>query len=582
MKYFALLTKLGENLLAQATALGTKLELTHMSVGDGGGALPTPDTNQTKLIAEKRRAAINTLFINEKNKNQIVAEQIIPESEGGWWIREIGLFDKAGNLIAIANCPETYKPQLAEGSGRTQSIRIVLIVSHTESVTLKIDPSVVLATRDYVNTEITVVDKKIDALSAQTKLDLNKKFDKANISSQKGNDNDKVPSLSLFTGEIGKLAAIGYSYSKTESDNKYATNTALNNGLALKLDKTGGTIAGSLIIKDKIGARLRLVSSDDNSNYIAFHNNDSTDNSNRTAIIGYGDNNTTSFRITNEKTKTTLTLDESGLGVLGRGSVVHVGDFGIGSIVGERVPNNDYNNIKKSGFFAGIGGATGANIPPKTTYGDVRYGGALAAFRSQQEGFILLAHQYEIMLRTFENGSWRDYVSLLTEKNTRTDRNGYLRSSSSTVEIEGIPIGGSIIWNTSAPIPSNFWPNEGRSFSASDYPELAKVFPSLKLPDDRGYAIRAADNGRGKDPGRTVGTYQEDQIQNIEGEFGEATGESSVTSSGAFEAKYISGSRAAGAGGGRISVKFNAGNVVRAGSETRMKNVSKILITRVK
>ncbi|WP_230086428.1 phage tail protein, partial [Providencia alcalifaciens] len=95
--------------------------------------------------------AINTLFIDDKNKNQIIAEQIIPESEGGWFIREIGLFDKAGNLIAVANCPETYKPQLTEGSGRTQSIRMVLIVSHTESVTLKIDPSVVLATRDYVN-----------------------------------------------------------------------------------------------------------------------------------------------------------------------------------------------------------------------------------------------------------------------------------------------------------------------------------------------------------------------------------------------------------------------------------------------
>uniref|UniRef100_UPI00234BA762 phage tail protein n=1 Tax=Providencia sp. PROV091 TaxID=2949807 RepID=UPI00234BA762 len=248
MKYFALLTKLGENLLAQATALGTKLELTHMAVGDGGGSLPTPDTNQTKLIAEKRRAAINTLFIDDKNKNQIIAEQIIPEQDGGWWIREIGLFDKAGNLIAVANCPETYKPQLAEGSGRTQSIRMVLIVSHTESVTLKIDPSVVLATREYVNTEITVLDKKIDALSAQTKLDLNKKFDKANISGQKGNDNDKVPSLNLFTTEIGKLAALGYSYSKIESDGRYqpkgnyapagdyATNTALNNGLNSKMD----------------------------------------------------------------------------------------------------------------------------------------------------------------------------------------------------------------------------------------------------------------------------------------------------------------------------------------------------------
>ena len=167
MKYFALLTKLGESLLAQATALGTKLELTHMAVGDGGGSLPTPDTNQTKLVKEQRRAAINTLFIDEKNPNQIIAEQIIPESEGGWFIREIGLFDKAGNLIAVANCPETYKPQLTEGSGRTQAIRMVLIVSHTESVTLKIDPSVVLATREYVDDLISAVDLKIQSINSQ-------------------------------------------------------------------------------------------------------------------------------------------------------------------------------------------------------------------------------------------------------------------------------------------------------------------------------------------------------------------------------------------------------------------------------
>lgn len=209
MKYFALLTKLGENLLAQATALGTKIELTHMAVGDGGGSLPTPDTNQTKLIKEQRRAAINTLFIDEQNKNQIVAEQIIPEKDGGWWIREIGLFDKDGNLIAVANCPETYKPQLAEGSGRTQSIRMVLIVSHTESVTLKIDPSVVLATREFVNTEITVLDKKIDALSAQTKLDLTKKIDKASITHVKGNSTELVVSQQLLTTEIGKAQPKG-------------------------------------------------------------------------------------------------------------------------------------------------------------------------------------------------------------------------------------------------------------------------------------------------------------------------------------------------------------------------------------
>ncbi|WP_369309195.1 phage tail protein [Providencia rettgeri] len=154
MKYFALLTTYGEKVLAEATALGTKIELTHMAVGDGGGALPAPDTKQTKLVNEKRRAAINTLFIDPMNTNQVIAEQVIPENEGGWWIREIGLFDKSGLLVAVANCPETYKPLLAEGSGRTQTIRMILIVSHTEAVTLKVDPAIVLATRGYVDDSV--------------------------------------------------------------------------------------------------------------------------------------------------------------------------------------------------------------------------------------------------------------------------------------------------------------------------------------------------------------------------------------------------------------------------------------------
>ncbi|MGO4746532.1 phage tail-collar fiber domain-containing protein [Serratia quinivorans] len=153
-KFFAILTSQGAAKLANATALGTRVDLTHIAVGDGGGTLPTPDAAQTALKGEKRRAAINLLTIDPGNDSQIIAEQIIPENEGGWWIREIGLFSADGTLIAVANCPETYKPQLQEGSGRTQTIRMVLIVSSTEAVTLKIDPAVVLATRQYVDEQI--------------------------------------------------------------------------------------------------------------------------------------------------------------------------------------------------------------------------------------------------------------------------------------------------------------------------------------------------------------------------------------------------------------------------------------------
>ncbi|WP_456295280.1 phage tail protein [Vibrio sp. AK197] len=149
--YFTILTTVGEAKLANATALGLTVKLTQMAIGDGNGSLPTPQQEQTALVNEVRRAALNSVDVDKDNLNWIVCEQVLPESIGGWTIREVGLYDEDDDLIAIGNFPETYKPILAEGSGRTQTIRMVLQVSATASVELKIDPSIVLATREYVD-----------------------------------------------------------------------------------------------------------------------------------------------------------------------------------------------------------------------------------------------------------------------------------------------------------------------------------------------------------------------------------------------------------------------------------------------
>ncbi|WP_115714355.1 phage tail protein [Klebsiella pneumoniae] len=166
-KFYTLLTDIGAAKLASAAALGVPLKITHMAVGDGGGVLPTPDAKQTALVNEKRRAALNMLYIDPQNSSQIIAEQVIPENEGGWWIREVGLFDESGALIAVGNCPESYKPQLAEGSGRTQTVRMVLITSSTDNITLKIDPAVVLATRKYVDDKALELKVYVDDLMAK-------------------------------------------------------------------------------------------------------------------------------------------------------------------------------------------------------------------------------------------------------------------------------------------------------------------------------------------------------------------------------------------------------------------------------
>ncbi|MGU3447588.1 phage tail protein [Enterobacteriaceae bacterium C34A] len=163
-KFLAILTNQGAARLANAAALGTKLNITQMAVGDANGVLPTPDPAQTKLINQTRIAPINSLGVDASDDSQIIAEQIIPENEGGFWIREIGLFDEEGVLIAVANCPETYKPLLAEGSGRTQTIRMILVVSSTTAITLKIDPSVVLATRKYVDDKVIEAKAYADSL----------------------------------------------------------------------------------------------------------------------------------------------------------------------------------------------------------------------------------------------------------------------------------------------------------------------------------------------------------------------------------------------------------------------------------
>ncbi|MFS2124693.1 phage tail protein [Pseudomonas sp. Pseusp97] len=160
--YYALLTTIGAGKLANATALGTTLKITQLAVGDGGGNVPTPDASRTQLVNEVRRAPLNRLSVDPANSAQIIAEQVIPEDVGGWWIREMGLYDEAGALIAYANCAPSYKPQLAEGSGRTQTVRIVLIVSNAASVELKIDPSVVLATREYVDNSIVTALNRLD------------------------------------------------------------------------------------------------------------------------------------------------------------------------------------------------------------------------------------------------------------------------------------------------------------------------------------------------------------------------------------------------------------------------------------
>ncbi|MQU55302.1 phage tail protein [Pseudomonas sp. FSL R10-1339] len=161
-QFMAILTAVGEAKQANADALGVPWTFVQMGVGDAGGADPIPDRAQTRLMNERRRAPLNQVKIDPQNSNVIIAEQVIPENVGGWWIREIGLYDADGDLVAVANCAPSFKPLLAQGSGKTQVVRMNFIVTSAANVVLKIDPSVVLATRQYVDDSIEAAVNQLD------------------------------------------------------------------------------------------------------------------------------------------------------------------------------------------------------------------------------------------------------------------------------------------------------------------------------------------------------------------------------------------------------------------------------------
>ncbi len=172
-QFFVILTAVGEAKQANADALGVPWSFSQMGVGDANGTDPIPSRTQTSLINERRRAQLNQLKVDPANPNFIIAEQVIPPDVGGWWIREIGLYDADGDLVAVANCAPSFKPLLSQGTGKTQVVRLNIIVTSTANVQLKIDPAVVLATRAYVDGAIVEVLPKNKTAGEFTRVKIN-------------------------------------------------------------------------------------------------------------------------------------------------------------------------------------------------------------------------------------------------------------------------------------------------------------------------------------------------------------------------------------------------------------------------
>ena len=167
MAFFTILTAVGQAKIANAVALGQQIQLTEMALGDGNGNATNPVQSQTGLVRQVYRAQLNQLSTDPANPNYVIAELVVPSDQGGWTVREVGLYDVDGNLIAVGNFPETYKPVLSEGASRDLVVRIIIEVSNASVVQLKIDPSIVLASRQWVVSQFLLRSKVAGGLTGQ-------------------------------------------------------------------------------------------------------------------------------------------------------------------------------------------------------------------------------------------------------------------------------------------------------------------------------------------------------------------------------------------------------------------------------
>ncbi|EFB5480872.1 TPA: phage tail protein [Escherichia coli] len=453
VKYYAILTNQGAARLANATMLGSKLNLTQMAVGDANGVLPTPDPAQTKLINQKRIAPLNLLSVDPNNQSQIIAEQIIPENEGGFWIREIGLYDDEGVLIAVANCPETYKPQLQEGSGRTQTIRMILVVTNTEAITLKIDPSVVLATRKYVDDKISEHEQSRRHPDASLTV---KGF--TQLSSA-------INSESETLAATPKAVKAAYDLANGKYTAQNATTT--QKGIVQLSSATNSTSETLAATPKSVKAVM------DETNKKAPLNSPALTGTPTTPTAPQGTNSTQIASTAFVMAAIAALVDSSpdALNTLNELAAALGNDPNFATTMTNALAGKQ---PKDATLTALAELATSADKLPYFTGADRA---ALTALTSVGRA---------ILGKTSTQGVL-DYLGL--------------------GEGSALPVGVPVPWPSATP-PTGWLKCNGAAFSAEEYPELAKAYQTNKLPDLRGEFIRGWDDGRGIDTGRALLNWQ--------------------------------------------------------------------------
>ena len=456
--YYTILTQKGAALLDSATSKGLQLKITQMAVGDGNGNITTPDATQTELVHEVRRAAIDKLFIDNENPCQIIAEQVIPETDGGWFIHEIGLFDDKDNLIAVGNYPATYKPNFIEDSSRTQVIRMEFIVDNTEAIELKNETIEVFAARKYIEpradaTQTTATQKYVnDTITA-----------KITAHEKSTNHPDATTSAKGF---VQLNSAIN---SKLET--QAATPRAVKKVYDKAVKRAGDTMTGQLTLSSK-GLKINndnndsmtLMTSSDRYSHVFY--NAKTNRSERKLDYDSTEN------IWQFKNVKDVTINDK--------SVLKAGDYGIGENFG--APLSDPEKPLLTGFY-GIYTPDYESTSKITPSGGP---GTLAAYRSSYHFSPYIEQLYVV-------GYYKPKLFSRCKYWTRPPTDWYETVTEANIDRFVMPVGAPILWPRSF-APEGYLKCNGASFDTKKYPKLSYAYYDGKLPD-----LRNWDNSRNKD-----------------------------------------------------------------------------------
>ena len=443
--YNTVLTQKGVALLDNATSLGVPLKITQMAVGDGNGNITTPDATQTELVHEVRRAAIDKLFVDNENPCQIIAEQVIPETDGGWFIHEIGLFDDKDNLIAVGNYPATYKPNCLEDSSRTQMIRMVIIVDNTETIELKNDSTEVFAARQYI-------EPRADA----TQTTATQKYVNDTITAKITAHEKSTNHPNATTSDKGFVQLNSAINSKLET--QAATPLAVKKVYDKAVKRAGDTMTGQLTLSSK-GLKINndnndsmtLMTSSDRYSHVFY---DAKTNRSERKLDYNSTQNIWQFKNVDD-----VTINDK--------SVLKAGDYGIGENFG--APLSDPEKPLLTGFY-------GVYTPDYESTSKISPSGpgTLAAYRSSYHFSPYIEQLYVV-------GYYKPKLFSRCKYWTRPPTDWYETVTEANIDRFVTPVGAILQWPGIKP-PAGYLNCNGAMFDKEKYPKLSLIFPSGELP----------------------------------------------------------------------------------------------------